>query len=162
MQGTCVFSLMLLQKAVRGNVVRGGGTLLLFIKLKIWFQVRPGFGNLHIAYMHNTHTYLHIRICGPLNTCIKILYIVFILFSCPVPVPVPVPVFKSELGPRSSRSLSSCCSLARLHETRVLLCDVGESVQNNIDAPQYRIGISISCISCVYNEATKRRSPQRR
>lgn len=57
MQGAGVFSLMLLQKTVRGNVVRG--TLLLFIKLKIWFQVRPGFGNLHIAYMHNTHTYVH-------------------------------------------------------------------------------------------------------
>lgn len=79
-QGACVFSLMLLQKAVRGNVVRGGGTLLLFIKLKIWFQVRPGFGNLHIAYMHNTHTYIHTYLWAFKYTYKNIVYSIYLIF----------------------------------------------------------------------------------
>lgn len=74
-QGACVFSLMLLQKAVRG-----GGTLLLFIKLKIWFQVRPGFGNLHIAYMHNTHTYIHTYLWAFKYMYKNIVYSIYLIF----------------------------------------------------------------------------------
>lgn len=71
-QGVCVFSLIMLQKG-------GGGaeTLLLFIKLKIWFQVRPGFGNLHIVYMHNTYTHTHTH---TYIYCLYIVYSIYLIF----------------------------------------------------------------------------------